>query len=342
MRRPLWIGAGVASVSALLAILAAWWLWAELHRPHAGWQGEAAVVKLERGMPAGAMLVRLHEAGVIRRPGVVRRWLAWSGQAAELHAGEYRFDRPRSAVEVVDMLRRGAVVLHPVTIPEGLMIPEVARRLADEGFGEFTVLVAAFSDPASIRAFDPDAPDLEGYLFPETYHFPSGEPPEAIADAMVARFLDEVGADYPGRAEQAGLTVRQAVTLASMIEEETSVPDERARISRVFHNRLDRGMKMQCDPTVIYALRREGREVGRLTYRDLEYESPWNTYHAAGLPPGPISSPGKASLHAAVDPAPGRDLYFVASPDGGHKFSPDLDGHLRAVREWRAYVRSSR
>lgn len=159
---------------------------------------------------------------------------------------------------------------------------------------------------------------------------------------MVERFWREVGEDFPRRAAKAGLSLREAVTLASMIERETSLPEERGRISRVFHNRLERRMRLQCDPTVIYALRREGREVGRLTYRDLEFDSPWNTYVSYGLPPGPIANPGKASLDAAVAPDDGPDLYFVAAPEGGHRFTATLDAHLEAVAVWRAYLRSSR
>jgi UPF0755 protein len=150
------------------------------------------------------------------------------------------------------------------------------------------------------------------------------------------------GPDYEARAEAVGLSARQAVTLASLVEKETSLPEERTRISRVFHNRLRIGMRLQCDPTVIYALERTGRDVNRLTYDDLEFESPYNTYLVAGLPPGPIASAGEGSLRAAVEPAEGKELYFVAAPKGGHRFSNDLESHLEAVKEWRAYLRSSR
>ena len=243
---------------------------------------------------------------------------------------------------MLSRLERGDVLLHGVTIPEGLDLIEIAERLAQEGFGEKEALLATFRDPAPIRERDDKASDLEGYLFPETYRFPRGASADTITRTMVERFWHEAGEDFPERATEAGLSLREAVTLASLIERETSLPEERGRISRVFHNRLERRMRLQCDPTVIYALRREGREVGRLTYRDLEFDSPWNTYVSYGLPPGPIASPGKASLDAAVTPDEGRDLYFVAAPEGGHRFSATLDAHLQAVDVWRRYSRSSR
>jgi len=159
---------------------------------------------------------------------------------------------------------------------------------------------------------------------------------------MVGRFREQIDADYLVAAQRVGLDLREAVTLASMIEKETSLPEERGRVSRVFHNRLASGMKMQCDPTVRYALHRAGREPARLSLRDLQVDSPWNTYRQRGLPPGPIASPGAASLLAAVHPSDGAELYFVASPDGGHRFSDSLEAHTRAVAEWRSYLRSSR
>lgn len=333
-------GAALVALAALAA--AGLWGWRELHRPYAGWDGDEVVVVVEPGLDAGSMLARLSAAGVLRRPAAVRAWLALRGGAQRLHAGEYRFERPSSPLQVLRRLRAGDVLLHEVTIPEGLWLDEVARRFAEAGITEAEALRAAFSDPAPIADLDAEATDLEGYLFPETYRFPRGESASRVAAAMVAQFRAAVGPDFARHAAGAGLDVRQAVTLASMIERETSIEGERARISGVFHNRLARGMKLECDPTVIYALHRAGREVGRLTLDDLRFASPWNTYVVSGLPAGPIASPGLESLRAAVAPAEVEDLYFVAAPDGGHRFSRDLDSHHRAVAEWRRYLRSSR
>ncbi len=335
------------AVAALAALVGSALAWSELNRPYAGWPGaanggEPAVVLLERGEPAGIMLRRLADSGVVRSPGLLRIWVRLAGDAAGLHAGEYAFTEPVSPLEVIETLRAGKVLLHPVTIPEGLSLPETAARLAEGTFGEEQRFLEVMGAPDLVGSFDPEAEDLEGYLFPDTYHFPRTATEPEIVAALVLRFREVIGADYPGENVENAINLRQAVTLASLIEKETSIFGERDRISRVFHNRLRLGMKLQCDPTVIYALRRDGREVGTLTYRDLEYASPFNTYYSAGLPPGPIASPGRDSLQAAVQPAEGGELYFVASPDGGHRFTNRLEDHLKAVREYRKWVKASR
>jgi UPF0755 protein len=313
-----------------------------LHRPYAGWQGEFIDVELAAGLDAGSVLERLCDAGVIRNPGLPRLWLLWSGGSKELQAGEYRFSEPASPMAVLRRLHAGDVLLHAVTIPEGLVLDDVARRFEDAGIGSSEELLALFRDPAPVADFDPEAADLEGYLFPETYRFSRHTQPAEVVAAMIARFRDVAGLEYAAAAEAIGMTLREAVTLASLIEKETSLPEERTKISRVFHNRLQRGMRLQCDPTVLYALRREGLQVAKLTYDHLELDSPWNTYVVTGLPPGPISNAGAGSLAAAVKPAEGSELYFVAAPGGGHRFSKDLASHVKAVNEWRAYLRSSR
>ncbi len=346
-RRLAVILAGGLALVALGGLVGAALAWSELNRPYAGWPGagtagEPVVVVLERGEAAGAMILRLAENGVIRRPRLTRAWVRLAGEADRLHAGEYRFESPATPLEVIEILRSGKVMLHPVTIPEGLSLRETAARLAEGTFGDEHRFLEVMNAPDLVAALDPAAVDLEGYLFPDTYHFPRTITESEVVAAMVHRFLKVVGPDYPGEGTENDLNLRQAVTLASLIEKETAVPDERSRISRVFHNRLRLGMKLQCDPTVIYALRRDGKEVGRLSYKDLEYPSRWNTYRTAGLPPGPIASPGLDSLLAAVRPAGGGDLYFVAAPEGGHRFTTKLDDHLRAVREYRAWVKDSR
>jgi UPF0755 protein len=328
-------------VAGAAALTIGGWIYADLHRPHDGLRGATAEVVLEPGLDAGSMLNVLADAGVIRNPRFARAWLYWNGGAEHLHAGEYSFDGPIAAVDVLERLLDGDVELHEVTLPEGLNLDETARRLEAAGFGSYAELKLAFDDPAPIQDLDADAPDLEGYLFPETYRFPAGERPSRIAEALVAQFRSVMGDDLTERSAAVGLSVREAVTLASMIERETSVGAERARISGVFHNRLGRGMRLECDPTVVYALHRAGRSVERLTYADLRFESPWNTYVIGGLPTGPIANPGRESMVASLAPEESDDLYFVAAPGGGHRFSPDLPSHRKAVLEWRRYVRSS-
>ena len=335
------------AVAALCTLVGSALAWSELNRPYADWQGAGrdggqAVVLLQPGESAGSMIHSLAEAGVVRSPRLVRAWVRLSGEADSLKAGEYAFRRPVSPLEVIDILRSGKVLLHAVTVPEGLSLKETAARLAEGTFGDEQLFLQAMADTDLVAALDPDAGDLEGYLFPDTYHFPRTATEQEIVAAMVHRFHEVIDPDYPGADVENKLTLRQAVTLASLIEKETSLRSERRRISRVFHNRLRLGMKLQCDPTVTYALERDGREAGRLTYKDLEYASPYNTYHSAGLPPGPIASPGRDSLLAAVNPAEGSELYFVASPEGGHRFTSRLEDHLKAVRIYRNWVKSSR
>ena len=319
------------------------WLVHQWRQSYAGWSGASVDVVLEPGMNARAMIDRLAAAGVIEWPWIVRLRLAWSGASEELQAGEYRFEQPGSPRDVLARLRAGDVLLHEVTVPEGMDVDQIVALVAEAGFGEEPALRQAFADTRRLREIDTDAADLEGYLFPDTYRFSRAVTPETIVDEMVSQFSQAVGVDYDSRAEAVGLTVREAVTLASLIEKETSVLGERRRISAVFHNRLRRRMLLQCDPTVRYAHKRAGKSVEKLYSKHLELDSPYNTYRYAGLPPGPIANPGLASLEAAVEPDDSRELYFVALPGRrGHAFSEDLEQHNRAVARWRAYVRSAR
>jgi UPF0755 protein len=222
-----------------------------------------------------------------------------------------------------------------VTVPEGLTgmeIEEVLKAQLTAGGGSFR---EAFLKTGLISDWDPAARDLEGYLFPDTYRLPRKATAADIVTAMVARFRTVFDDARRARAAELGLSVRDAVTLASLIEEETSLEKERALVSAVFHNRLRIGMKLECDPTVIYALKLEGRYTGRLLLRDLKFPSAYNTYLHSGLPPGPISNPGEPSLHAALHPAPEKYLYFVSRNDGSHRFSLTFAEHLEAVREYR-------
>ncbi len=333
---------GLVVVAILLVLAGAWRVHRSLHRPHAGWSGDHVDVVLEPGLGAGEMLHRLSGSGVLERAAPARLWLRLCGCGGELRAGEYRFDEPLSPVQVIERLIEGQVLLHAVTIPEGLSAVETAQRFVAAGFGDVESFRAVIADPAPIRELDPAAPNLEGYLFPDTYHFPRSASPRTIVETMVARFRTVVGDGYAERAAAAGLSLHEAVTLASIVEKETSLPEERGRIAMVFHNRLERKMRLQSDPTVRYAIERSGGSVGRLTYADLEFDSPWNTYAVRGLPPGPIANPGVECLFAAVEPEEGELLYFVAAPEGGHRFSKDLDSHNRAVAEWRRHSRSSR
>ncbi len=249
-----------------------------------------------------------------------------------IKAGEYALASPVKAKAILSTLVEGKVYLHAVTIPEGLTALEIAPLLepilADgvEGFR------AAFQDPTFISSLDPEAQNLEGYLYPETYHFARGTPSAQVIRTMVAQFLSVLDEAWRARARSLGMTIRQVVILASLIEKETAIPAEKPLVSAVFHNRLRLGMKLDCDPTIIYALKQKGLFHGNLTKKDMALDSPYNTYLRAGLPPGPICNPGKEALEAALFPAPENFLYFVSRNDGSHHFSRSFAEHQAAVR----------
>ena len=226
-RRLFRVAAWAVLASGLTLLFCALWLSSELRRPYAGWPDEQVVVEIPQGLAAGRTIERLNAAGVIRQPRVLRLWLAWDGGSESLQAGEYRFDTAASPLDVLARLQAGDVLLHRVTLPEGLRVDEIARRIADAGFSDYDSLLAAFTDPAPIRHLDPDATDLEGYLFPETYSLPRGAGAVHIAGTMVRRFVEVSGPDYARHAEEAGLDLRRAVTLASLIEKETALAPER-------------------------------------------------------------------------------------------------------------------
>ena len=300
-------------------------------------------VAIEPGSSVVAIGRRLVDAGVVRDLRAFR-WAVWrSGATRRLQAGEYRFDRPLNAREVVDKIARGEVFLRPITFPEGLTVRAMAALFEQGGHGTADAFVAAASAAGLVADLDPDAPDLEGYLFPDTYALPRGATAERLVGLMVARFHEAFDPALREAAAERGLTVRQAVTLASLVEKETARGEERALVSAVYHNRLRRRMLLQCDPTVIYALERAGAYDGNLRRRDLSLDSPYNTYRYPGLPPGPIAAPGRAALEAAVHPAQTDHLYFVSRNDGSHVFASTLREHNANVRKYQVqYFRQRR
>ena len=266
----------------------------------------------------------------MRHPVIFRVLAFLRGDSGRLRAGEYSLDGPLSLDDIVGMLTRGEVVRRDVTFPEGKSLEEMAIIASEHGIGADAFLHAA-RDPTPIRDLDAEASDLEGYLFPDTYDVPStSEPAAALVGRMVARFR-AVAAPFLPRLAERRLTLRQVVTLASLVELETARAQERPRIAAVFFNRLKRGMPLQTDPTVIYALRKAGTYDGNIRKKDLAIDSPYNTYNHAGLPPGPIASPGRDAIEAVLAPSAARDLYFVSRNDGTHQFSETLAEHERAV-----------
>jgi UPF0755 protein len=305
------------------------------------WRHETRAVRLPAGAPTVTLVVppgasaeaigrQLASRGLVRHPVLFRLLVRARGLGGHLKAGEEALEGPLSLEQIVGLLARGEVVRREVTIPEGRTVEETAALVGAEGIPVEDFLAAA-RDPTLIRDLDPKAPDLEGYLFPDTYHLPVGPgPARSLVERMVRRFRQVVEPELP-RIEKSGFTVREVVILASLVELETASREERPRIAAVFLNRLDRGMLLQTDPTVIYAMKREGRWDGNIRRKDLEIPSPFNTYRHPGLPPGPIGSPGRDSILAVLDPADTRELYFVSRNDGTHHFSETLVEHNRAV-----------
>jgi UPF0755 protein len=295
------------------------------------------------GSGVAAIGRRLVDAGVVRSASAFRLAMRLHSLGRTLKAGEYRFNGPTSPADVVDKLARGDVFLRPITFPEGLTVAEMADTFAAHGLGDREAFRRAARNAALVHAVDPAAADLEGYLFPETYALPRHASADVLVEQMAGRFLEVYDEGLRREATARGMTTRAVVTLASLIEKETSRADERPLVSAVYQNRLRIGMALYCDPTVIYALQRAGRWDGNLTHEGLRFDSPYNTYRYAGLPPGPIAAPGRASLEAALRPGVASYLYFVSRNDGSHVFATTLDEHNRNVQEFQVkYFREKR
>lgn len=321
-------------VAAAAAGGAAWWLRQQALTAFRGFEDDAVFVDVPPGTGPRSIGARLVAAGVVKDDLTFRVALWLSGRARELKAGEYRFEGARSAVDVVGTIAAGAIYTRPVTFREGLTIAEMAGIYAESGLGTREAFVAAAGDAALVGDLDPVATDLEGYLFPDTYPLPRRAPAAVLVAQMVRGFRAALTPDLIARAAADGLTVRQVVTLAALVEKETARDAERPLVAAVYRNRHRIGMPMQADPTVIFALQRAGRWDGNLTRDDLQFDSPYNTYRYGGLPPGPIAAPGKRALEAVVSPAPVDYLYFVSRNDGTHVFATTLAEHNRNVFEW--------
>ncbi len=318
-----------AVAAALLA--AAGWIWLDWHHRYSGFS-QPVIVEIRRGMSLGIIARTLKEAGVIRH-----RWsfelLCLLRGHSRLQAGEYRFDRPLTPLEVYDWLAHGRVWVVSVTVPEGWTRLDIAAELDRLGLVGREAFLRATADPGLIRDLAPRAPSLEGFLFPATYWFPHRITAEAIAAAMVHQFRREWQKLTAGLPKPPDTLA--AVTLASLVEAETARPTERPVIAGVFENRLRAHLPLDCDPTIVYALRLAGKYEGELDASALRFRSPYNTYLHPGLPPGPIDNPGRAALVAALKPAAVPFLYFVADGNGGHVFSRTLAEHHRNVARYR-------
>jgi UPF0755 protein len=318
-------------VLLLAAFLAGGFLFYRATRPYQGFTG-VIYVDLPRGTSTSAMAAVLAQAGVVGS-----RWdfllarLANYGRV--LQAGEYRFHQPASAMDVFGRIAAGDVFYLDLVVPEGKNMFDIGAAVEQLGLFKASQFLAAAENASSIRDLDSQAPTLEGYLFPGTYRLGHHTTPEMLCRMMTGKFRET----WRSLGAGAGTGVHETVTLASLVEKECKLADERPRVAAVFANRLRIGMKLDCDPTTIYAALLLGNYRGTIYRSDLDRQTPYNTYSHPGLPPGPIANPGVASLDAALHPAVSEDLYFVLRPDnsGGHQFSTNLAAHTVAAEKYR-------
>ncbi|HEX5431066.1 MAG TPA: endolytic transglycosylase MltG [Bryobacteraceae bacterium] len=320
----------MAGVLVLALALAGGAAVAALELPYQGFQGEKFIV-LKHGESTPTLARALEEWGVVRY-----RWQFWLARAlhprATLQAGEYRFAGPSSVRQVFERIAKGDIYYFEVTIPEGSNMFDIARLLEAVGAMPAQSFLKAAADPAPVRDLDPQAQNLEGYLFPATYRLSHATTAADLCRTMTAEFRRE----WKKLAPAGTGDPHHAVTLASMIEKETGIPAERPLVASVFTNRLALGRTLDCDPTIIYAALLDHHYRGTIYRSDLDKRSPYNTYRNAGLPPGPIANPGAQAITAALHPADTDYLYFVAKPSGGgHQFSSSLAAHENAVRAYR-------
>jgi UPF0755 protein len=320
-------------VIVLLAVLvvAGWFTWAALLPVG---PSQPTFVLLHPGWTTRHIARELQHDGIIRSANafLVMHYVQGLGS---LKAGEYKFESPANALEVRRRILRGDVYVRTVQVPEGYNIYDIAAVVEQAGLGTAAdFITAAKGDLFLIKDFDPNATSLEGYLFPDTYHFTRIDTAHEIVAGMVHHFRQE--------AQKIGLLregdVHRMVTVASIVEKETAVPEERPLVASVYENRLARNMLLGADPSVVYAALVAGRYRGTIYQSDLQFDSPYNTYKYAGLPPGPIANPGAASLQAAMNPAQTDYLYFVSDNNGHHRFSRTAEEHERNVAAYRRAV----
>ena len=292
-----------------------------------GKAGDVATLDIPSGSSAKHIAQVLWQAKIIRSPLVFRAVTRLRGAGGKLPAGEYRFSAHDNVLKIVSQLIQGQVLLHAITIPEGLRMEQTFALFENNGIAHGDQLLVLAKDPNLVRSMNVPADSLEGYLRPETYSFPGGYGEINILKKLVRRFFLSLPAKFESRAKVLGLTAHQAVILASLVEKEAYAPEERPRIAAVFLNRLKKDMRLESCASIYFVL---GKHNPRLYESDLRKRSPYNTYLNEGLPPGPICSPGLAALEATVDPEGSGYLFFVSRRDGTHIFTPNYAAHLKA------------
>jgi UPF0755 protein len=288
------------------------------------------VFVIEEGMTLSQVAAALETKGLIGSRRLLLLWARPMGYGRHLKSGEYLLSASMPPLKILEIISSGKVMTHVVTIPEGFSREQIALLLEGMGLADKGAFMTLSGDPETAKAYGITGPGLEGYLFPDTYRFSRGMPPKAIVDIMVKRFFSVMG-PFMETVHRSGMSLEQVVTLASIVEKETGSAEERPLIAGVFLNRLERNMRLESDPTVIYGI---DPFDGNLKKEDLQTHTPYNTYLISGLPPGPIANPGLDAIKAVLFPDRTEYLYFVSKNDGSHYFSKTLSDHQKAVRRY--------
>ncbi|MEO8430148.1 MAG: endolytic transglycosylase MltG [Acidobacteriota bacterium] len=322
----------VVLVLALVSVAGAGFLFYRLEHPRRpGSAQQQAKIAFPTGTPTARIFQTLEKEGVVADARLAEIYYRVYRASTPLQAGEYLFDRPMPIDEIINRMAKGDVVKYSVVVPEGLTADETFELFWSKGLGGPEAFKKALVDTELLPGLTNGVSDLEGFLFPNTYVVTRSTSARQIVDRMVGEFRKNFTPEMREKAHALGFTPRQAVILASIIEKETALKQEGPLIAAVYSNRLRKGMRLQADPTVMYALKRDGKWQGMLHRSDYGYDSPYNTYMNEGLPPGPICNPGLAALKAALSPARTDFLYFVADTTGGHTFTRTYEEHLQAI-----------
>jgi len=292
--------------------------------------GPDSIIVIREGMTLGNVADILKQEGFVKHKTPFMLWARMMGLSRKIKAGEYQLSHQMSPCRILEIITKGAIISHSVTIPEGYSAAQIAELFSQKGLADRENFLALVRDPDFIKRYGINSPSLEGYIYPDTYQFGRGLSAELILDTMVKRFW-QLTIPHEGLLNESGMTWNEVVTLASIVEKETGLAEERPLIASVFLNRLHKRMRLESDPTVIYGIDNFN---GNLTRKDLKTITPYNTYMIRGLPPGPIANPGLDAIMAVLRPAKTDYLYFVSRNDGSHYFSRTLSEHNRAVLKY--------
>ncbi len=342
MRRLLLIISALAIIIIIGSAALGFWLWRDLRTPYYHAENAEAFIDIPHGANSTQVADLLVDSGILHSRLPFMLYVRYADVGRRIQAGEYRFSGPATPEQIAQRLARGDVFYRSITVPEGLTSQETIDLLAENGLGNPLEMERALLNVEWIKDLDPNARNLEGYLFPETYRFSRKADSEKIIKTMVLQFRLRIAELMEQYALQPDWSISRIVILASMIEKEVKKPEEGPLVASVLTNRLERRMPLACDATIIYAMKLAGIYEGRLGKSDLRMQSPYNSYLHLNLPPGPICNPGANALRAALNPARTDYFYYVSRNDGTHQFSRDLRAHNHAVARYQKSLSSRR